>query len=278
MTESPSSLYAFDRIADRIKQARQVSSAPAVVVEGKGDRRFLSRLSALRDADVYIAGTRDRVLTTAHDVVQLSLSRVVCVVDRDFDDVVSQAEVDLAVLIAYDNADLEAMLWTSAALEALLEEVGSEEKLEAFGGTEALRDAVNSVLAPVCRLRRANALEGWGLPFDAVDLASKIDLRTLSLSVQSLCDALWRPDLGVAKSQLYEVAADGSVPTCPHSGAELIRGKDAVAVTGVALRRLIGSLTHQQASGDRLEETLRLASSDAHVSTTRWLSRVGAAL
>ena len=270
-----SSLYEFDRLADRIKLERQVRNRPIIVVEGKGDRRYISRIPALSGADVYIAHTRSRVLEAAADLRRLGISGVACVMDRDFDDVVASAELSELAIAAYDNSDLEAMLWASVALDDLLEEVGSEEKLQGFGGADSLRRRAYEVLAPVTRLRRANALGGWGVNFDSVSLAAKIDTHTLSVSVQSLCDSLWSPDLPVEKAELYAAAADCRFDvTCPHTGLELVRGRDALAVTGAALRRLIGSLTHAQASTDRLEETLRLAGSQASAQSSSWLGRV----
>lgn len=272
---SSSSLRDFDCIADRIKLARQLDQRSVLVVEGKSDRRVALRVLPAPSPEFYIAGTRQVVLDAATDVVRLQIERVACVVDRDFDDVVSAREGQGEPLAVYDNADLEAMLWYSSTLEEMIDEIGSHEKLVKFGGLAALRARVAEVLRPLTRLRRANAINAWGIDFDGLDLASKVDLRTLSIQSQALCDALWSDELGVPKRDLYAAADGAEEPRCcPHSGTELLRGRDALAVAGVALRRLVGSLNHQSSSVDRIEESLRLAARSETVQETRWIELV----
>lgn len=270
-----SSLRPFDRIADRIKLARQQDRRSVIVVEGSSDRLFVGRIFTDTTIEVYVAGTRSTVLDAARDIDRLHIDRAACVVDRDFDDLVGIAESQGLPIASYDNADLEAMLWCSLTLEDLVHEIGSEEKISQLGGVSALRRQTFEVLRPLSKLRRANALHGWGLSFEDLNLSAKLDLRTLTLGVQPLCDSVWHPELGVDKSVLYQTAEAHSEPlVCPQSGSELIRGRDALTVVGVALRRLIGNLTQQQAVTERLEETLRLAATEAHLSSTFWLSRV----
>ncbi len=260
-----------DRVADRIKLHRQVDSRPAVVVEGKSDQRFVARVLSADQLVTFIAGTRAAVLQAAADVASLRLTSVACVVDRDFDDLVAVAESDGLPIVPYDNADLESMLWSTAAMDALIEELGSGDKLSAAGGAAALRSAVGEVLRPVSRLRRANAVNGWGLNFDdGLRLQRRVNLTTLRVRRQSLCDGLWRDDLGIDKAFLYAVAEEGADPLCPATGERLIRGKDALEVTGVALRRLFGNLKRAEASGTHLAECLRLCSSEIAVERTRW--------
>ena len=268
-----SSLKEFDRIADRIKLARQQDPRSAVIVEGPTDRLFLARILPEVALEVYVAGSRRDVLEAADDVVHLHIERVACVVDRDFDDEVSLAESRGLPVATYDNADLEAMLWFSTALDDLVQEVGSNEKLQAFGGVRALRRQTFEVLRPLSRLRRANSIYGWGLDFRNLDLQGKLNLRTLALPEQPLCDALWHTELGLEKRLLYEATqASSNDLVCPQSGEVLVRGRDALAVVGVALRRIIGSLRSQQAATDRIEETLRLAANERHVASTYWLA------
>ena len=214
-----SSLLEYDRVIDRVKLSRQSTTRPVLIVEGKSDSRFLGRLPTFEGAEIFIAGTRPLVLTAAADAARLSVPRLACVVDRDFDDAVSDAVAANLPLAVYENADLEAMLWHAVTLDRLLTEVASDDKLAHFGGVQRLREQVVQVLRPLSRLRRASALGGWGLRFDDLRLGGKINVRSLTISAQTICDAVWHPDATVEKSVVYAEAMS-SLPSalCPTTG------------------------------------------------------------
>lgn len=274
MASRPASV-STDRIADRIRLHRQVDSRPVIVVEGKSDQRFVGRVISADLIVTFIAGTRSAVIAAAADVAAMRLHRVACVVDRDFDDLVALAESAHLPIAPYDGADLEGMLWSTPALDDLIQELGSTDKLATFGGVETLRSAVDEALRPVCRLRRANALNGWGLNFDEhLALERRVNVRTLTLSRQSLCDSLWRDDLGIGKAVLYGTAQQGEDALCPSTGQNLIRGKDALAVAGVGLRRRIGNLGQRETTSARLAESLRLCTTASAVERTQWREKL----
>ena len=258
-------------LADRIRLHRQVDRRSCIVVEGNSDRRFIQRILGT-DVTVFVAGSRANVLRTALTLHDHRISGVACAIDQDF----HRADYhQIPRVVAYDNADLEAMLWTSSALEHLLTEVGSAEKLHLFGGARLLRAAVVHALLPLTRLRAANALEGWGLNFDLLRLAPRVNRATLSIQTQSLCDALASTAPGgVERRHLYAVASEGSDEVCSYTNYPMVRGRDALVVTGVALRHLVGNLSHQQAAVERLEETLRLAATTSDVIRAPWYARL----
>jgi hypothetical protein len=269
------SLQPHDRLADRIRLHRQADARPVVVGEGEADRRFIDRVLSAGTVAFFIAGTRDIVLETGRDVAALGMDHIACVVDRDFDDVVAAAEAEGLPVVAYDNADLESMLWGSPILDDVVDEIGSAQKLHALGGVTAVRQAATDAVRPLQRLRRANAVHGWGLPFDTLDLRRKVSMTSLTMGNQSLCDALWSGDLGIAKGQLYEAAASYPEATCPVTGLPLVRGRDALAALGVVLRRAAGNLSFQDAHPNRLSEMVRLRATEAALASTRWLVRLG---
>jgi hypothetical protein len=267
----------LDRIPDRIRLARQAGINEVVIVEGKRDRQLVVGLELCPESNVFIAGTRAKVIDSARQALSMGLGRLACIVDRDFDDVVDglTTDVDLRI-VAYDNADQEAMLWFSPAFERVLTVLGSEDKLDLYGGAAVLRKTILETLMPIIRLRRANALHGWSIKFDDLDLASKVNLRTLTLSSQSLCDSLWSEDCGASRATLYAVANDDNapLPQCPETASTLVKGRDALAVTGVALRRLVGNLTKQQSHVDSIEGPIRLSANTSVLQGTSWYSRV----
>src|SRR5690242_3355643 len=102
-------LRGFDRLADRLRLHRQVDDRPIAVVEGPADARFLERVIPDGALAVFEAGSRDEVLSAAQELAQSPIDRVACVVDRDFDDEVAEAEASGWPVAPYDGGDLEAM-------------------------------------------------------------------------------------------------------------------------------------------------------------------------
>ena len=269
-----SDLSKFDILADRIRLHRQVDARPIIITEGVADQRFLQRVLPVGFATVFLAQTRDVALEATGQLARSRISRFACVVDRDFDDQVQEWESKALPIVAYDNADLEAMLWRSRALDDLLVEVGSSTKLATFGGIDRVRQTVEQALLPLQRLRRASAVGGLGLPFDALRLQARVSRQTLSIGIASICSALWTPECSLGVQELRDIAQSGSDPMCPVSGESLYRGKDCLAVLGVALRHLVGNLPHIAAKSERLEEAIRLAASAEIAASMSWYRRL----
>ena len=263
-------LQRFDNLADRIRLHRQADDRPVIVGEGEADRRFLERVLTGETASYFLAGTRNTVVEVSGRAATLKVDRIACVVDRDFDDMIAESETGGVPLVVYDNADLESMLWFSPLLDDVVEELGSSGKLKALGGIDNVRQVVLDAIRPLQRLRRANAVYRWGLPFDTLDIRRKMSITTLTISPQRLCDSLWRAELGVEKRELYEAASSFPEATCPATGQPLVRGRDALAALGVVLRRAAGNLTFQDAQSDRLAEIVRLRATKDAVSSTLW--------
>ena len=267
------SIRDYDRPADRIRQHRQADKRPVVVVEGSSDARLI-REGFKRRLQPFPVGTRSVALETIRQLVDWKFASVVCIVDRDFDRVVATHEADGLPLHPYENADIEAMLSLTDALRLMLIEVGSEQKLTSFGGMPAVLKLLHSVVMPVTRLRAANAEMGWGLAFDEVDLADKVDMRTLSLKVESYCAALASKSPNAPRKEILVSWANGTrqpsfIPTCPRGSSPYFRGRDFLAIVGVALRSKIGSCERAATRSDHLARVLR-AVSGPMLSSSKW--------
>ncbi|MBQ0985206.1 hypothetical protein KBZ10_11880 [Streptomyces sp. F63] len=274
MAASPS-LRELDRLEDRIRLHRQRDKRPVIIVEGPSDARILQRAFQEKDIAYFPASTRSLALEAAEKLEAWAQENFACVVDRDFDDAVEHAEQRLRTVHPYENADMEAMLALSRAGLDLLLEVGSCDKIEKLGGAQKVSSQLMGILEPVTRLRRANAENSWGLAFDAVDLSSKIDKKTMTLKVRSFCNALldnsrntpelstcgW-PELPSLSTLMDHAEGRQHVtrePVCPRGSKPYFRGRDFLLVLGVALCGYCGTKRAQSVTQDILEGALRLA-------------------
>lgn len=272
MTSKVPSLQDLDKPADRIRLHVQADKRPVVLVEGESDKRFLRRLSNDQMAIFPCAGRSNAVTITA-ELNGTVRNAVVCVVDRDFDDVDGKDDGEFPVF-PYENADLEGMLATAKVIAVLVDEYGSSDKIAKAGGFALVERSVSSIAIRIALLRRANALNGWGLAFDKVDLTKKINSVSLDFKAAAYCAALRATSAVSPSAQALVDIADGatkldSPASCPRVGERYFRGRDYLAVVGVALTRWIGSQRRESVDAETLANVVRLsAASEPHVE--RW--------
>ena len=259
-----SSIREMDCLADRIRLNRQADRRQVIIVEGPSDKRLLERAFPDQDFAYFPAGTRNVALDASKHLAEWNKDYFVCVVDRDFDDAVAEASAACPTIHAYENADVEAMLSVSRAGVDLLLEMGSVGKIDARGGACAVISHLYEILEPISRLRRANVENNWRLAFDAVDLASKIEKRSMTFRLQPYCMALDRespnsPGAAVIESYATGKSALDSEPSCPRGSSPYFRGRDFLAILGAALCGFCGTKRAQSVLVESLAETLRLA-------------------
>ncbi|MEV7231209.1 hypothetical protein AB0M79_29950 [Polymorphospora sp. NPDC051019] len=255
------SIKNFDRVADRIRQHRQADTRPIIVVEGPSDYRFL-RAGFDEEYALFPANTRSIALEVTEQLTEWRLTNVACVVDRDFDGEVKDKEAVGVPVFAYENADLEAMLSHMDAFSVMISEIGSEKKIKGLGGPARLAELVSATAIPVARLRAANCQNGWGLAFDEVDLASKIALNDLTFNLRGYCTALRQKSPDSPPLATLIAVAEGLDPTviessCPRHSSPYYRGRDFLAVLGVALRQQAGSCQKAATDPEHLAGILR---------------------
>ncbi|MFG1890560.1 hypothetical protein ACGFIR_22205 [Micromonospora sp. NPDC049051] len=207
-------------------------------------------------------------------LVAWGMPEAACVVDRDFDHEIKQRESDGFPVFAYENADLEAMASRTDAFELMLSELGSEQKVKDKGGPAAIAKIIYAAVIPVARLRCANAANGWGLAFDKVELADKVSLKTLELNIRGYCAALSAESIDPPPVSDLVAVADGSTPlaqevSCPRRSYPYYRGRDFLSVTGVALRRQVGSCQKAATDAEHLAGIIRAIACKG-VKTSPW--------
>jgi hypothetical protein len=234
--------------------ARQSDKRGVLVVEGESDKRFYARISDRR-WQIYSAGTRKNVPPVVGESQQLGVDRIAGLIDRDFDNYFESLSATGLPVFSYTEADLEACLVRTSWFEDLMSEYGSPAKISEQGGIPRLREQIYEAARIVGNLRRANAKFGWGIRFEELKIAKKIDKATLTLSIEPL--------IAAAKSHITD---PDNKPRCTVetvrsviSGDVEFRGRDALLIAIVALRRLYGSCTIKEDQVEVLAKALRLA-------------------
>jgi len=275
---SASSLRSLDPVADLLARLRLDKAARrrgAAITEGPSDNRVLNAALGISEKVLFPVGGQGNVLRCARALEDSPMSGVICLADRDFN-ASEEHWPEAWWLVFYDDADVEAMLVESEALTRVLEEWASKPKLERFGGIDAVRVLARESTGPLAILRAVNARESLGLPFDVIELQDLFEKKTGKLRIASLVGRF------VERSQLdhaeLEKALADQRPICPNTKKPLARGRDLIAVITILLRRLIGSLSKQQAGERFVERSLRLALRPGDLDDTPFRSRFDAAM
>lgn len=256
-----SSMREFDRVEDRLRQHRQVEVSPIILVEGPTDILLLKQ--HISPNLIFVADGKGNALRAVNALHNWGISGVRAVVDADFDEA-SSVQYPPGVLF-YEKRDLEGMLISFGVLGIVLEHQGSAAKIRKAGGATDLVERLIQAAMAVAEIRWANARESWGLRFDSVDLSSKVDRRTLRLNLNGYVAALVQASDTIASIDDVLGAVSGG-----NLDGRGPRGRDAVAIAGVALRSKVGSLPVAAVGEEVLSGQLR-SSAAFMLETSTWM-------
>ena len=245
-------------IANEVRMKRVLRDSPFLIVEGADDSRFYRRFVAPQLYPLIPAFNKDNVIGAVTMLDATNFGGVLGIVDSDFDVLMGKVLPSANILRGDDSHDLETMLVRSPALEAVLHEFASHEKLELFEAR--LRAPFRSWLVQVAQhlgyLRWHSVTNGTNLCFDDLRFSHFIDVQTLELDRTAMLAEVKNHsrNWAITDAELIEAGWHQNRNDDPW---HVCCGHDMVNLLAIALRRAIGS--QQQLSVDQLERSLRLA-------------------
>lgn len=254
------------KVANTIRMLREAGCrAPIVIVEGPSDARFLSKFVS-SDVRVQTAFEKSNALAALSMVS--GYDGIVALVDADFEHLLGFTRDDSRVFMT-DLHDIECMLVESPALDVVLTELGSQEKITAFVETHGdLRSVLTTgarelgvlLLAALPNNKESNALF-LGLCFTDLSFREFVDKTSLAVNRTALVRCVKNRS---QRQDLDEELALQALST-HHANLEsedcwqLCRGHDLVAILHCGLCTILGSQHRCQLTKERLESDLRIA-------------------
>ncbi len=171
-----------------------------------------------------------------------------------------------------DSHDIETMLLNSPALDKVVDEFGSEEKITSFG--RDVRTLLLDAGIPVGYLLWVSQLKGLNLTFEEIKFSNFIDNRTLQIDELKLIQEVKN------KSQAHRLKSEDlqrfltEQKKESHDPWQVCCGHHLVEILSLGLRRAIGSAKPSDTEPNRLELSLRLAYESAYFSKTAIYSSV----
>ena len=252
--------------ANAIRLRRQEHGGSFLVVEGRDDRLFFEQFVDRRCCWVIVADGKRNVVDVVDTLEADGFQGVAGVIDADLDHV-EGIKPPSANIILLETVDLEALLIRSPALDRILVELGSSDKIAGFG--KSVRDALLVAALPIGCLRLHSWRFDLNLKFQGLRYARCIDQASLTLDVLCLIRDVKN------RSQRYELRCQDvarEIDTIQGSVDDLwlvCYGADMVEVLALALRRTLGTNNAQAVAPEVVRRCLRLAYQWADLNESR---------
>ena len=245
-------------LANSIRLSRAVDKRSVLVVEGSGDKKLYERFLADNQCKVVIAWGKPNVFTVIDLLSNPKFEGVLGIVDSDFDRIISARPQNTGSNIVHcDYHDLETMMIRSSALDVILRELGSLDKL--FRLSSPPRDLLLKAALPIGALRLASIQLKINLKFEGLNMSKFIDSNTLVTDLGNLVDTVVKHSQRHDLSKVKLVKSLETILSSNHDPWELCAGDDLVDVLGLGLRRKFATRKAIDVTSDKLSTSLRMA-------------------
>ncbi len=268
------------QLANEVRLKRSQHRGAFLLVEGPDDSRFYRRFIDAKECHLVVAFEKENVVSAIRLLDVEGFAGVVGLVDSDFGELDGK-DPESANIVRGECHDLEAMLVRSPALEAVLHEHASPDKLAQFeqGYGGPLRNWLTDTGRCLGYLRWNSLNLGLNLRFEGLHFSRFVDPRSLTLNPSQLRTEIRN------HSQNWQISEEQLIVAgWPTTGNEdpwhLCCGHDLVELLTLALRRAVGSCQHLGQSN--LSSALRVAYSSHDFQCSRlsgtlrdWETRTG---
>ncbi len=231
-----------EREANAIRLRQSTFSGAFLLVEGSSDKIFYERFIDIKTCQsVSLSGkpsSKLRVIEVLKILEQSTFQGVLAIVDADFDHLDTSSHY-CSNLLRTDSHDLETMLINSFALDKVIAELGSEEKLINFG--RDVRTALLEAGMSVGYLLWVSQRDELNLTFDGIKFSKFINEQTLQIDEFKLIQEVQN------KSQAFLLKNEDlqqrltNLKSSSHDPWQVCCGHDLVEILSLGLRKAIGS-------------------------------------
>jgi Protein of unknown function (DUF4435) len=259
-----------DRDVNSIRLRRSTFSGTFVLVEGSSDRVFYERFfDRVACSLISLSGkpsSKARVIAVLSALEESNFQGILALADADFDRLKTSYH-DSPNLIRTDTHDLETMLLNSPALEKLLAEFGSEEKIGNLG--RDVRSLLLETAMTVGYLRWISQIDELNLTFDGITFSKFVDDQILKIDEDKFIQEVKNKSqaFGLKNADLKQRLADEI--SCNHDLWQVCCGHDLVEILSLSLRKTIGSAKASSVEPTNLERSLRLAYEETYFHKTQ---------
>lgn len=242
--------------ANAIRQKRQVHKGCFLIVEGRDDRLFFRHFVDCTACSITVAEGKQNVADIISILEADQFSGMIGVVDADLDHIEGHQSFS-DNLIVLETVDLEALLIQSSALDRILVELGSREKISQFD--RDVREYLITAASWIGCLRLHSQRTDLNLRFQNLKYAKCCIFESLSINIEALVQEVMN------YSQRHDLSRDDVVNdlTYIHQSINdlwlISYGRDMIGILSHGLRKVLGTNDAKDVAPDILKRGLRLA-------------------
>jgi hypothetical protein len=257
--------------ANELRMRRSSHQGTFLIVEGTSDAKLYRQLTDANHCELVIARNRNMAIAILKILQEPSVPGVIAIVDKDFDEL-NGLLPDIPNLFFTDTHDLETMLLRSPALEKMIVEFGSKEKLEKF--SKDVREALLVAGCTIGYLRWISLKDSLHFKFEGISFSDFIDkdliINELAL-IKEVKNKSQRPSLDI--NDLQQRLKQQKDPS--HDRWHVCCGHDLMNILSVGLRKTIGTNNPTDITVEILERDLRLSYEQVYFQTTELYAAIG---
>lgn len=243
-------------LADSIRLKRQINNKCLLVVEGRDGRKFFEHFVDDTARSVTVADGKPNVTEVIARLERDQFPGIIGVVDADLDHVEGYQSLS-DNLIILETADLEALLIRSSALDRVLVELVSRDKISQFGGN--IRGVLVKAAIWIACLRLHSKRAGLSLRFKGIKYKECIIDESLSVNLEVLVQEV------INRSQLHRLSRMDIVTELRSIHGSIIDpwlicyGKDMIGILSFGLRKTLGGNNAKDVTPEIINRGLRLS-------------------
>jgi hypothetical protein len=253
-------------IANKVRQLRTQSKSKETILifEGDIDQKFYNRFIDKESCLYFAPNGKGDAIHIFEILESYDLSGVLFIVDADFDRLEGKHQ-DKSNLFLTDTHDLETMILKSPALDKLLTEYGSIQKIKKIIETRGkdIRQILLEAGVQIGYLRWVNEKDNLSLKFEGISFHEFIDENLLTLNLVKMIITVQnksqRRDIKV--EDIQERLSQLSNPD--HDSWDVCCGHDLVCILSFGLRKALGTNNANAVTPEHIELDLRLSYEEA---------------
>jgi Protein of unknown function (DUF4435) len=243
-------------IANSIRQAKQILSSTFVIVEGDTDSRVYKNFIGKNNCQMQVAHNKSNTIKALEILQKNNVTGVLAIVDADFDNLEAKNQ-NVANLFLTDFHDLECLILISPALEKVLAEFGSENKINKF--SKDIRETLFEIGSFIGYFRWISLSDELNLTFEDLDFGKFIDKNNLNFSLDSSITTVKNKSQKLNIDNAHISQQINNLASQNHDRKQVTCGKDLVETLSLALQKVLGTNNSNSVTSDIIARDLRLA-------------------
>jgi len=265
-----------ESIAVDIHFRRSQFKGTFLIVEGDTDQRFYGRFIDEESCQTVAANGKPSAKQNAIRIIEIlkneNFDGALAIVDADFSRLEGK-EPDNDNIFMTDTHDLETMILKSHALEKLLAEYGSKEKIENITKSKSkdIRQMLLEIGIQIGYLRWVSEKKNLALKFEEINFSAFVNENNLTINVTVMIDTVIKnsskenPKVGNLQNQMNILSSHN------HDPWDVCCGHDLVCILSIGLHRVFGSGSNKarDVSIEQIEKYMRMSYEQAYFLATQ---------